>query len=169
MVAEWQRQRKVSAPVSTTHTHLIAVLSLSILFGLPCDESRLGQVVYACGLLPDLSILPDGIQTEIGEKGDYTGQCRREMAQTLTSLALRRRYTVWGPESSGCTGTCPVLARIIRLPRRCLVRRGRSYGSTHHGELPRGTHSRRTYDHPRFTSCLFMRATCHASSSPRPG
>lgn len=41
----------------------------NILFGLPYNESLYNQVVEACALWPDLLMLPDGDQTEIGEKG----------------------------------------------------------------------------------------------------
>ncbi|KAI8387430.1 P-loop containing nucleoside triphosphate hydrolase protein [Blakeslea trispora] len=41
----------------------------NILFGLPYVESRYRDTLYACALDKDLSILEDGDQTEIGEKG----------------------------------------------------------------------------------------------------
>ncbi|KAG0794583.1 hypothetical protein G6F22_005317 [Rhizopus arrhizus] len=41
----------------------------NILFGLPYDEVRYKKVLYQCALIKDLSILPDGDLTEIGEKG----------------------------------------------------------------------------------------------------
>ncbi|RCI00820.1 hypothetical protein CU098_000030, partial [Rhizopus stolonifer] len=41
----------------------------NILFGLPYVESRYREALYACALDKDLSILEDGDQTEIGEKG----------------------------------------------------------------------------------------------------
>jgi ABC-type multidrug transport system fused ATPase/permease subunit len=39
----------------------------NILFGSPYDEQRYQKVIYACALQPDLSILPAGDMTEIGE------------------------------------------------------------------------------------------------------
>jgi ABC-type multidrug transport system fused ATPase/permease subunit len=41
----------------------------NILFGLPFDAALYSKVLSACGLLPDLASLPDGDQTEIGERG----------------------------------------------------------------------------------------------------
>ncbi|KAL1918432.1 uncharacterized protein VTP21DRAFT_3092 [Calcarisporiella thermophila] len=41
----------------------------NITFGLPFDQEKYQRVVDACALTPDLKILPDGDQTEIGERG----------------------------------------------------------------------------------------------------
>ncbi|KAF9061129.1 P-loop containing nucleoside triphosphate hydrolase protein [Rhodocollybia butyracea] len=41
----------------------------NIMFGRPEDASRLSEVINACSLTHDLSILPSGEHTEIGEKG----------------------------------------------------------------------------------------------------
>lgn len=41
----------------------------NILFGLPLDEQKYKDVIYACSLESDLEILPAGDQTEIGERG----------------------------------------------------------------------------------------------------
>ncbi|KAF9201818.1 Multidrug resistance-associated protein 1 [Haplosporangium sp. Z 27] len=41
----------------------------NILFGKDYDEARYKRVVYACGLEPDLAMLPGGDLTEIGERG----------------------------------------------------------------------------------------------------
>ncbi|KAF5390969.1 hypothetical protein D9757_004019 [Collybiopsis confluens] len=41
----------------------------NILFGQPEDASRLQGVIQACSLIQDLNILPNGQDTEIGEKG----------------------------------------------------------------------------------------------------
>lgn len=46
-----------------------ATLRDNILFGQPLDEARLREVVSACSLEHDISALPYGDQTEIGEKG----------------------------------------------------------------------------------------------------
>ncbi|KAI9224707.1 hypothetical protein BC828DRAFT_395107 [Blastocladiella britannica] len=45
------------------------MLRENILFGLPMDEERYAQVIFACALLPDLKMLPDGDLTLIGERG----------------------------------------------------------------------------------------------------
>ncbi|CAO3617183.1 unnamed protein product [Cunninghamella echinulata] len=41
----------------------------NILFGLPYNEKRYKDTLYACSLVKDLTILEDGDMTEIGEKG----------------------------------------------------------------------------------------------------
>ncbi|KAF9215156.1 Multidrug resistance-associated protein 1 [Podila verticillata] len=46
-----------------------ASLRDNILFGNAFDESRYNAVVAACGLTPDIAILPAGDMTEIGERG----------------------------------------------------------------------------------------------------
>ncbi|KAF9488932.1 multidrug resistance-associated ABC transporter [Pleurotus eryngii] len=46
-----------------------ATVRENILFGQPADEVRLRQVIQACSLDHDLTILPQGEETEIGEKG----------------------------------------------------------------------------------------------------
>uniref|UniRef100_A0A8C5PFP9 Multidrug resistance-associated protein 1-like n=1 Tax=Leptobrachium leishanense TaxID=445787 RepID=A0A8C5PFP9_9ANUR len=46
-----------------------AVFQENILFGLSYDRQYYGQVLDACALLPDLELLPNGDQTEIGERG----------------------------------------------------------------------------------------------------
>ncbi|KAF4589934.1 hypothetical protein EYR38_009229 [Pleurotus pulmonarius] len=46
-----------------------ATVRENILFGQPADEVRLRQVIRACSLDHDLTILPQGEETEIGEKG----------------------------------------------------------------------------------------------------
>ncbi|KAF4581411.1 hypothetical protein EYR38_002737 [Pleurotus pulmonarius] len=46
-----------------------ATVRENILFGQPVDEARLRQVIRACSLDHDLNSLPQGEETEIGEKG----------------------------------------------------------------------------------------------------
>jgi ABC-type multidrug transport system fused ATPase/permease subunit len=41
----------------------------NILFGLPYNAERYKKALYQCALIKDLTILPDGDRTEIGEKG----------------------------------------------------------------------------------------------------
>ncbi|KAG0040539.1 hypothetical protein BGZ83_002504, partial [Gryganskiella cystojenkinii] len=41
----------------------------NILFGKPMDQERYRAVLFACGLEPDLDLLPAGDMTEIGERG----------------------------------------------------------------------------------------------------
>lgn len=46
-----------------------ATLMDNILFGRPLDKERYEKVIHACALTSDLTMLPGGDQTEIGEKG----------------------------------------------------------------------------------------------------
>ncbi|KAI0646268.1 multidrug resistance-associated ABC transporter [Trametes meyenii] len=46
-----------------------ATLRENIIFGQPEDEAKLHEIIKACCLEPDLEMLPDGEETEIGEKG----------------------------------------------------------------------------------------------------
>ncbi|KAF9357104.1 Canalicular multispecific organic anion transporter 2 [Mortierella sp. NVP85] len=46
-----------------------ATLRDNILFGNDYDEERYKNIVFACGLEPDLAMLPAGDMTEIGERG----------------------------------------------------------------------------------------------------
>src|SRR5947207_5604768 len=46
-----------------------ATIKENILFGAPLDADRFQKVIRACALLPDLLMLPDGEETEIGDKG----------------------------------------------------------------------------------------------------
>lgn len=46
-----------------------ATLRDNILFGKPVDQKRLSEAIRSCCLEQDISALPHGEQTEIGEKG----------------------------------------------------------------------------------------------------
>lgn len=47
-----------------------ATLKENILFGRQYDKDKFEAVLSACALGPDLEILPDGLETEIGEKAN---------------------------------------------------------------------------------------------------
>lgn len=66
-----------------------ASLRANILFGQEYEEEKYNTVVAACGLVVDLSSLPDGDMTDIGEKGDLTAAC---LSQTST-VSYRVLYT----------------------------------------------------------------------------
>ncbi|KAF9975165.1 Multidrug resistance-associated protein 1 [Actinomortierella ambigua] len=46
-----------------------ATLKDNIIFGMPFDQEKYDRIVFACGLKPDLEMLPAGDMTEIGERG----------------------------------------------------------------------------------------------------
>lgn len=46
-----------------------ATLRQNVLFGQPDNEDRFREVIRACSLEHDLEVLPNGEETEIGEKG----------------------------------------------------------------------------------------------------
>lgn len=46
-----------------------ATLKENILFGQPEDKEQLHEIIKACCLEHDLEMLPNGEDTEIGEKG----------------------------------------------------------------------------------------------------
>ena len=46
-----------------------ATFRQNVVFGQPEDEARLREIIEACCLEPDLDMLPNGAETEIGEKG----------------------------------------------------------------------------------------------------
>lgn len=52
-----------------------ASLRANILFGQEYEEEKYNAVVAACGLVVDLSSLPDGDMTDIGEKGAVITAC----------------------------------------------------------------------------------------------
>lgn len=62
----------------------------NIVFSSPFDQLRYDQVLEACSLLPDLAIMEDGDQTEIGEKGlNLSGgqKARVSLARAMYSRA----------------------------------------------------------------------------------
>jgi len=50
---------------------LSATLKENILFSHEYDETFYNLVVEACALAPDLALLPEGDNTEVGEKGSF--------------------------------------------------------------------------------------------------
>ncbi len=62
-------RRGVMAYVEQEPLILSDTVRNNILFGLPLDEGRLGEVLEVCELEEDLAILQRGLDTHIGERG----------------------------------------------------------------------------------------------------
>lgn len=62
----------------------------NILFGAPYNANRYRHVLYACALIPDLTVLEAGDKTEVGEKGTVLSggqKARISLARAVYSSA----------------------------------------------------------------------------------
>ncbi|XP_071477089.1 ATP-binding cassette sub-family C member 9-like [Diadema antillarum] len=66
---QWNRSKCSVAYAAQKSWLLNASLKENVLFGNPYDERRYRNVLQACCLQADIDILPEGDETEIGEKG----------------------------------------------------------------------------------------------------
>eukprot|EP00735_Rhodelphis_limneticus_P012516 TRINITY_DN57_c0_g2::TRINITY_DN57_c0_g2_i1::g.14725::m.14725 TRINITY_DN57_c0_g2::TRINITY_DN57_c0_g2_i1::g.14725 ORF type:complete len:834 (-),score=313.02,sp/Q9R1X5/MRP5_MOUSE/36.59/1e-167,sp/Q9R1X5/MRP5_MOUSE/29.27/1e-13,ABC_tran/PF00005.22/3.3e-07,ABC_tran/PF00005.22/1.5e-21,ABC_membrane/PF00664.18/2.4e-26,SMC_N/PF02463.14/10,SMC_N/PF02463.14/0.18,SMC_N/PF02463.14/0.017,AAA_21/PF13304.1/5.3,AAA_21/PF13304.1/0.0072,AAA_21/PF13304.1/7.2,AAA_16/PF13191.1/9.6e-05,MMR_HSR1/PF01926.18/0.0022,AAA_29/ len=79
----------------------------NILFGKPMDEDRYNQVVYACALERDMSILEFGDLTEIGEGGiNMSGGQKQRIALARAVYADADIYLLDSPLSAVDNFTC---------------------------------------------------------------
>lgn len=60
----------------------------NILMGRALDEDRYRRVLEACALLPDLSLLPVGDLSEIGEKASFAELCSIAVVARTCSCSL---------------------------------------------------------------------------------
>ncbi|XP_066266620.1 ATP-binding cassette sub-family C member 5-like [Branchiostoma lanceolatum] len=73
----------------------------NILFGQPFDKEKYDRVCYACSLLPDFKQLPDGDQTEIGERGvNISGGQKQRVSLARALYADRDIYLLDDPLSA---------------------------------------------------------------------
>ena len=90
-----------------------ATVESNILFGQSMDVKRYNDIIDACALRSDISILPGGDQTEIGEKGINLsgGQKQRvsvwlELTCFYTNILLFRCsviHCIWPASNCWCT------------------------------------------------------------------
>ncbi|EKM76533.1 hypothetical protein AGABI1DRAFT_122491 [Agaricus bisporus var. burnettii JB137-S8] len=66
----------------------------NILFGYPFDEERYKAVVEACALNPDLSVLEDGDQTEIGARGVSLSGGQKARVALARAVYARTKYVL---------------------------------------------------------------------------
>ncbi|XP_033638055.1 multidrug resistance-associated protein 5-like [Asterias rubens] len=78
-----------------------ATLKENILFGMPFDEDKYDNVIWACSLRMDLEILPNGDQTEIGERGlNMSGGQKQRISLARALYADRDIYLLDDPLSA---------------------------------------------------------------------
>ena len=76
-------------------------LKNNILFGSPFDPARYAEVLDVCCLRADLEMLPDGDQTEIGERGlNLSGGQKQRVAMARAVYANRDIYLLDDPLSA---------------------------------------------------------------------
>ncbi|KAH7927030.1 hypothetical protein BV22DRAFT_1032254 [Leucogyrophana mollusca] len=66
----------------------------NILFGYPYDEERYNAVVECCALRPDLSILEDGDETEIGARGVSLSGGQKARVALARAVYARTKYVL---------------------------------------------------------------------------
>lgn len=78
-----------------------ATLKDNILFNDPFNESQYNKVIEACALGPDLDILEEGDQTEIGEKGiNLSGGQKQRVSLARAAYKEAETYLLDDPLSA---------------------------------------------------------------------
>jgi ABC-type multidrug transport system fused ATPase/permease subunit len=73
----------------------------NVLFGRPYNHDRYTRVVHACGLLPDLAVLPMGDRTVCAERGlNLSGGQRQRVSLARAVYADAQVYLLDGPLSA---------------------------------------------------------------------
>ncbi|KAF9911161.1 hypothetical protein BX616_010659 [Lobosporangium transversale] len=73
----------------------------NVLFGMPFDPIRYYQVIHACGLEPDIAMLPGGDLTEIGERGiNLSGGQKQRVSLARAAYADADIYLLDDPLSA---------------------------------------------------------------------
>ncbi|KAJ7104581.1 hypothetical protein C8R43DRAFT_1047311 [Mycena crocata] len=66
----------------------------NILFGYPMDEARYNAVIDCCALRPDLDMLEDGDETEIGEKGVSLSGGQKARVALARAVYAKTKYVL---------------------------------------------------------------------------
>uniref|UniRef100_A0A3B3RAC6 ATP-binding cassette, sub-family C (CFTR/MRP), member 8 n=1 Tax=Paramormyrops kingsleyae TaxID=1676925 RepID=A0A3B3RAC6_9TELE len=82
----WNRKRGSVAYASQKPWLLNATLVENITFEMPLNKQRYRTVIDACSLQPDIDILPQGDQTEIGERGIILSGGQRQRISVARAL-----------------------------------------------------------------------------------
>uniref|UniRef100_A0A8C9SUP3 ATP-binding cassette, sub-family C (CFTR/MRP), member 8 n=1 Tax=Scleropages formosus TaxID=113540 RepID=A0A8C9SUP3_SCLFO len=82
----WSRKRGPVAYASQKPWLLNATLVENITFEMPLNKQRYKTVIEACSLQPDIDILPQGDQTEIGERGIILSGGQRQRISVARAL-----------------------------------------------------------------------------------
>ncbi|KAF9007209.1 multidrug resistance-associated ABC transporter [Cyathus striatus] len=106
----------------------------NILFGYPYDDERYNAVVEACALGPDLEMLEDGDETEIGVRGVSLSGGQKARVALARAVYARTRYVLLDdPLSAVDSHTSRLLyEKLLRGP---LLARRTVILVTHHVEL----------------------------------
>ncbi|KCV70415.1 hypothetical protein H696_02759 [Fonticula alba] len=105
---------------------LNATLRENILFGRPYDEAFYNSVVDACALRRDISILPGGDMTEIGEKGiNLSGGQKQRVSLARAVYSQADIYLLDDPLSAVDSHVGRHIFERVIGPRGCLADRAR--------------------------------------------
>ncbi|XP_038663728.1 ATP-binding cassette sub-family C member 8 isoform X3 [Scyliorhinus canicula] len=85
----WNRRRTAVAYASQKPWILNNTVEENITFGNPFNKQRYKAVIEACSLQPDIDILPQGDQTQIGERGINLSGGQRQRISVARSLYQR--------------------------------------------------------------------------------
>ncbi|XP_078076757.1 ATP-binding cassette sub-family C member 8 isoform X3 [Mustelus asterias] len=85
----WNRRRSAVAYAAQKPWILNTTVEENITFGNPFNKQRYKAVIEACSLQPDIDILPQGDQTQIGERGINLSGGQRQRISVARSLYQR--------------------------------------------------------------------------------
>lgn len=92
-----------------------ASIKAQILLGLPLDRQRYAQVLDACSLRSDLSRLPDGDETEVGERGLTLSGGQKARVSLARAVYSRARTLVLDDILSAVDGRLPSVLSMFTI------------------------------------------------------